>query len=104
MSRRCAILTRSVDMKVYAPCFDARFSCSILGGSPVGIPLAGYLRATSLLAGPGIVPLRTVYSVLTGPYRRKPPLGVTSAPLFPIFRSEERRVGKECIYRSASHE
>src|SRR5207302_5605643 len=84
-SRRCAV-SKSFDMTVYAPCFDARFSWSILGGSPVGLPLAGYRRATSLLVGPGIVPRRTVYSVLTGPYRRNPPLGVTSAPLFPIFK------------------
>src|SRR5437870_5403075 len=54
--------SRCVRSRFYAPCFDARLIISIFGGSPETRPRAGVLRATSLFAGPGIVPLNRVNS------------------------------------------
>src|SRR3989442_4100823 len=65
VSRILAVLEG--DCNVYAPCFDARLTCSSLGGSASQNPLNGCLKATNRFEGPGSVPLNSAYCVLIGP-------------------------------------
>ncbi len=65
VSRTLAVL--GGDCNLYAPCFDARLTCSSLGGSASRSPLEGYLNATSRFEGPGNVPRNSAYCVLIGP-------------------------------------
>ncbi len=70
------------------PCGDARDICVIFGGASGALfdGRAGCRSRIRRLAGPGRLPSMSRYVPLTGPYRKKPPFGVTSFPSAPILR------------------
>ena len=69
-------------------CGDARDICVIFSGVSGALlgGRAGYRSRIRRLAGPGRLPSISRYVPLIGPYRKNPPLGVTSFPFVPIFR------------------